>query len=82
MKIILLLGLREQGYMPETLLAWDEYQIDENSGGFETAMQETKKKYEKDMLEMRTLAVEIADSEVLAVFSNPTLVGKAIRWTP
>lgn len=62
---------RKENSMPEFVVAWDEYSIEKNPGGFEEACQVVRKDYDPEHdCEFRTVEIAIPDDTIQGLFDT------------
>lgn len=77
----ILFGQRKQRYegeyAPEALVTWDEYCVDENPEGWETAVAEAKAKYGEEMSSMKIINVSCDGDKIVKLLNGtPTVKGE------
>ena len=77
MKIHVLIAARNYTDVPEVLDAWDEYVIDSNPEGWETAKEEAIAELEEDEGPWREVVIEVPGLE--SFFDQIVLKGKLVE---
>jgi hypothetical protein len=83
MKISILFGVRNERYegenAPEALLVWDEFSIEENPSGFDSAVKTIVEGSKEEFQATRVIQLDVNQNVIRAlVLSKPTLKAKVV----
>lgn len=83
MKLHILFGQRKQRYDgeygPEVLDCWDEYSINENPDGYETAMAGAMAAQASEMSAMRVIVVEVDGDKIERLLNREPVVKGEVK---
>ena len=58
---------------PELLIAWDEYTVDCNPGGFEEALEREVNAMGDELAELRRITIKVPQEALLAAFKQASI---------
>ena len=81
MQIRTLWGQRKNSYagetLPELMVAWDEYALDDNSIGYEQAKKDEIAAWGDDLVAVRELVIDVPTETITAMFDVPVVTAHA-----
>jgi hypothetical protein len=79
-EIVSLWGLRrgnEEG-VPELMVAWDEFCMEDNPEGFWDHVREEREAWGTDLVEERLIRIRVSEEAILGAFAAPIVNGEAL----
>lgn len=77
--LVCLFGQRKNEDNPELMVAWDEFCIDLNPKGFETACESAVSAMGTDLIDTRIVNIQINMEDIRELFATANIQGKILK---